>query len=326
MLTLTLALMIAQPLPTFSQDATPTWQQQRRMRREGGGFLARRRGGGDGGDGGMERRGGGEALPPGSALIRYGDSEAQRIRFWPAPSNSSAGARPPIAVYIHGGGWQHGTPEMVAEKPAWFAAHGWAFASVGYRLMPEAPVEQQAADVGAAIRQLRSEAAARGFDPDRILLIGHSAGAHLTALVATNPAHAGDGFAAIRGAIPIDGAAYDVVQQMRDGGRFMMQRTYVPVFGTDPDRQRALSPTSHVGGPDAVNWLILFDSGRDDAVSQSARLASGLERAGVRVQQQGIRFDDRNVLQRHRRMNVEFGTPGYEGNVAVEAMMRRIEG
>jgi exosome complex RNA-binding protein Rrp42 (RNase PH superfamily) len=45
----------------------------------------------------------------------------------------------------------------------------------------------------------------------------------------------------------------------------------------------------------------------------------------VRVQQQGIRFDDRNVMQRHRRMNVEFGTPGYAGNAAVEAMMRRIE-
>lgn len=323
MLTLTLALMIAQPLPPFSQDTTPTWQQQRRMRREGGGFLARRRGGGDGE--GMERSGV-EALPPGSTLIRYGEHEAQRIRLWRAPANGAVGARPPLAIYIHGGGWQHGNPEMVAEKPAWFAAHGWAFASVGYRLVPEATVEQQAADVGAAIRQLRSEAAARGFDPDRILLLGHSAGAHLTALVATDYHYAGDGFAAIRGAIPIDGAAYDVVQQMQDGGRFMMQRTYVPTFGTDPRRQRALSPTTHVGGTDAPDWLILFDSGREDAVSQSALLAGGLQRAGVRVQQQGIRFDDRNVLQRHRRMNVEFGTPGYEGNAAVEAMMRRIEG
>lgn len=321
MLTLTLALMIAQPQPAVRQDSAPTWQQQRRMRREGGGFLARRRGGGED----MER-GGAEALPPGSVLIRYGDSEAQRIRFWPAPANGAPGQRPPLAIFIHGGGWQHGTPEMVAEKPAWFAAHGWAFASVGYRLMPEAPVEQQAADVGVAIRRLRSEAAARGFDPDRILLLGHSAGAHLTALVATNPAYAGDGFTAIRGAIPIDGAAYDVVQQMRDGGRFMMQRTYVPVFGTDPERQRALSPTTYVGGPDAPDWLFLFDSGRDDAVSQSAVLAGGLQRAGVRVQQQGIRFDDRNVLQRHRRMNVEFGAPGYEGNAEVEAMMRRVEG
>ena len=325
MLTLSLALMLMQPTQPLFQPATPEWQQQRRMRRgDGGGFLARRRGGGGGAE--MDGEGAAETLPPGSMLIRYGDSAAQRIRFWHAPVNGAAGRRPPLAIYIHGGGWAHGTPEMVAEKPAWFAAHGWAFASVGYRLLPESPVEEQAADVGRAIQRLRSEAAARGFDPDRILLLGHSAGAHLTALAATDPRYAGDGFAAIRGAIPIDGACYDVVQQMQDGGRFMIQRTYVPAFGSDPARQRALSPTTHVGGPDAPDWLLLFDSGRDDAVSQSALLAGGLQRAGVRVQQQGIRFDDRNVLQRHRRMNVEFGSPGYAGNAAVEALMRRVAG
>lgn len=313
MLTLSFALLLAQPTPPFSVDNRPVWQRHRQARRQAGGLLA-------------GRRDGGEAMPLGSHLIRYGASEAQRIHFWPAPVDRSAGRRPPpLAIFIHGGGWQRGAPEMVAQKPAWFASHGWAFATVGYRLVPEATVEEQAADIGTAIRHLRQEAMVRGFDPDRILLFGHSAGAHLTALVATDPRYAGDGFAAIRGAIPIDGAGYDVVQQMQDGGRFMMQRTYIPAFGADPERQRALSPTSHVGGPDVSDWLLLFDSGRDDAVNQSALLAAGLQRAGVRVQQQGIRFDDRNVMQRHRRMNVEFGTPGYAGNAAVEAMMRRIE-
>lgn len=320
MLSLSIALMFASPALAVAEPTAPAAQLQRRSGRLGA-ILAGRRDGGDDADGA-----GDNTLPPGSTLIRYGDSEAQRIRFWSAPSPSAGGRRPPLAIYIHGGGWQHGTPEMVAQKPAWFAAHGWAFASVGYRLVPEAPLEEQAADIGRAIARLRSEAAQRGFDPDRILLLGHSAGAHLTALVATDPRYAGAGFAAIRGAIPIDGAAYDVVRQMQDGSRFMMQRTYVPAFGTDPQRQRMLSPTTHVGGADAPDWLILFDSGRDDAVSQSALLATGLQRAGARVQQQGIRFDDRNVLQRHRRMNVEFGTPGYEGNAAVEALMRRIEG
>ena len=320
MLTLSLALMFATPGFAAAEPAQPAAQLQRRSGRLGG-MLARRRGGDS------EAGAGSTALPPGSTLIRYGDSEAQRIRFWPAPGGAGTGSRrPPLAIYVHGGGWQHGAPEMVAEKPAWFAAHGWAFASVGYRLLPEAPVEEQAADIGRAIVRLRSEAAEHGFDPDRILLLGHSAGAHLSALVGTDPRYAGSGFAAIRGVIPIDGAAYDVVQQMQEGGRFMMRRTYVPAFGTDPVRQRALSPTTHSGGQDAPDWLILFDSGRDDAVSQSARLAGGLERAGARVQQQGIHFDDRSVMQRHRRMNVEFGTPGYAGNASVEAFMRRIEG
>lgn len=318
MLTLSLALMFATPTLPAAEPRQPAPQLQRRGGRLGG-MLARRRG--EAGEAATA------ALPPGSSLIRYGDSEAQRIRFWPAPGGvPTGGRRPPLAIYIHGGGWQHGNPEMVADKPGWFAAHGWAFASVGYRLVPEAPVEEQAADIGRAIARLRSEAVSRGFDPDRILLLGHSAGAHLAALVGTDPRHAGDAFPAIRGVIPIDGAAYDVVQQMQDGGRFMMQRTYIPAFGTDPARQRALSPTTHAGTADAPDWLILFDSGRADAVSQSALLAGRLQRPGIRVEQQAIRFDDRNVLQRHRRMNVEFGTPGYAGNAAVEAMMRRIDG
>ena len=328
---LSLALLFAHPAvvppmlsPSIAQDRP--WQQARPLRRrEGGGILARRRADGEAGEAFDAPEGDVTGLPPGSVTIRYGTSAAQRILFWPAPAGAPGAARPPLAVFIHGGGWQHGSPEMVAEKPAWFAAHGWAFASVGYRLLPDAPVEEQAADVGRALARLRSEAAARGYDPDRILLFGHSAGAHLTALVATDPRYAGDAFAAIRGAIPVDGAAYDVPRQMADSGRIMLQRTYMPAFGSDTARQRLLSPTSHVGGADVADWLFLYDSQRDDAVSQSALLAGGLERAGARAQQIGINFDGRNVVRRHRRMNVEFGTMGYAGNAAVEAMMRRIE-
>ena len=306
----------------FQEDRRTRWQEMRAARRGGDAAGAGRRGG----RGGRGDAAGQQQLPPGSELIRYGSSADQRLHIWPAPASATTGGRrPPLAVYIHGGGWQHGTPEMVAEKPQWFAAHGWAFASVGYRLVPDATVEDEAADIGAALRRLRTEAARLGYDPDRILLMGHSAGAHLTALVATDPTYAGNAFAAIRGAMPIDGACYDVPRQMQEGGNFMMQRTYVPAFGTDVARQRALSPTTHAGGPDAPAWLILFDSGRDDAVSQSGYLSDALRRGGVSVETQGIRFDDRNVLQRHRKMNVEFGTPGYAGNAVAEALMRRVE-
>jgi len=266
------------------------------------------------------------ALAPGSTEIRYGTDEGQRILLWDAPARTTDGGRPPLAVFVHGGGWAHGTPEMVADKPAWFAAHGWAFASIGYRLLPDAPVEEQAADVGRALVRLRSEAARHGYDPDRILLLGHSAGAHLVALVSTDPRYAGSAFAAIRGVIPIDGAAYNVPQQMRDAGGFMLRRTYQPAFGDDAARQRALSPTLQAGRPDAPDWLILYDDQRADAVSQSTELATALRRAGVAVTSQGLHFDERFVLARHRRMNVDFGTAGYAANPAIEALMARVAG
>jgi arylformamidase len=282
-----------------------------------------------------ERRGegrqqGGERLrnsPAADSVIRFGDDQAQRILFYAAPPPAPNVRRraPPLAVYIHGGAWRMGEPEVVENKPAWFAQNGWAFASVGYRLLPGAPVETQAADIGAALRRLRADAARLGYDPDRILLFGHSAGAHLTALVSSDPQYAGDAFAAIRGAILIDGACYDVPRQIADepmAARMM----YIPAFGSEPARQRALSPITHVGGRDVPDWLLLFTSARSDAAAQARSLAVSLERAGPRTQIFEVPSTSRRRLQGHMEINRDFGTAGYAGNDAVLAIMRRVAG
>lgn len=274
----------------------------------------------------LRARAGAQAAPAddtsGATRLTYGNDPAQRILLWPAPA--AASHRPPLAVYIHGGGWAHGEPEMVAEKPAWFAAHGWAFASVGYRLLPGSPVEEQARDIGRALAQLRRDAVRLGYDPDRILLFGHSAGAHLTALVSTDPAYAADSFAAIKGAVLIDGACYDVPSQMA-ASPFMTRRTYLPAFGSDPARQRALSPVTHVGGRDVPDWLLLYTSARGDAQRQSSLLADKLTGNGARAQLLEAPASSQGQLAAHREINVDFGKPGYAGNAAVEEMMRRIE-
>lgn len=291
-----------------AQEQGRRWQRgQRRARR---------------GEGGAERRRGGGAAEQarGSEHISYGSSAAQRVLLWRAPSGT---ARPPLAVYIHGGGWTNGAPEAVAEKPAFFAQQGWAFASVGYRLLPESPVEEQAADIGRALRALRGQAAQAGFDPDRILLFGHSAGAHLAALVASNPDYAGDAFGAIRGVIPVDGACYDVPAQIAAGG-FMVERTYIPAFGREEARQRALSPITHAGGRDAPDWLMLYTSARDDAQRQSEALGAALRRSGAQVQLFEVPAQSRNPLAAHREINVDFGTASYAANPAILAMMQRI--
>lgn len=255
--------------------------------------------------------------------LSYGQDARQRILFFaPKAGRTARGARPPLAVYVHGGGWAKGAPELLDSKPAWFTGEGWAFASVGYRLLPEAPVESQAADVGAALRQLRREASRLGYDPDRILLFGHSAGAHLAALVSTDPRYAGDAFSAIRGTILIDGAAYDVAAQMQKG-KFMARRTYIPAFGTDPARQRELSPIAHVGAPDVPQWLLLYADVRSDAQAQSTALADALRAKGASAQLLPLAMEG-NALKAHMEINRQFGTPGYGGNDAVRALMARI--
>ncbi len=307
LLALTAPALQPVPSPVIEQSARRAWQRQRRGR---GGHAAAATG-----------------TVAADQSLTYGADPAQQILFYRAPPPAPGERRraPPLAVFIHGGGWAHGTPAMVASKPSWFREHGWAFASIGYRLLPGAPVGTQAADVGAALRQLRAEAVRLGYDPDRILLIGHSAGAHLAALVSSDPHYAGDAFGAIKGTILIDGACYDVPMQMRAAGRFMRERTYVPAFGTDPARQRALSPTTHAGGADVPDWLLLYTSAREDSAGQAQALATALDRNHVRTQLIEVPSDGR-ALQGHSAINIDFGTPGYAGNDAVLAIMRRVAG
>ena len=266
-------------------------------------------------------------LADAATRLTYGPYGDQRILFYPAPAAASGpGHRPPpLAVYIHGGSWRTGGPEVVDAKPQWFPRHNWAFASIGFRSLPDAPVEAQARDIGLALAHLRREATKLGFDPDRILLLGHSSGAHLAALVSTDAAYATDSFAAIKGTILIDGAAYDVSLQMTQVGA-AAQRLFEPAFGTDPARQKALSPLSHVGARNVANWLLLYSGARPDAAVQSSLLASALNHAGARAHLQMIPSTTYDQIRAHHEINATFGTPAYAGNAEVEDLMAHIAG
>ena len=185
--------------------------------------------------------------------IVYGEHRRQQIDVY---EPDDAVDELPLVLFVHGGGWSFGNHKLVQAKPKHFNSSDYYFASTGYRVLPDAPVEDQARDVGAAIQALRGQASAIGFDPDRIVLMGHSAGAHLAALVSTDPQYAGDAFGAIQGVVLLDGAGYDVVANMADPTP-QAARLYEDAFGNDQARQQALSPVTHVGGPDAPNWLAL---------------------------------------------------------------------
>lgn len=252
-----------------------------------------------------------------SSTVVYGEHLRQQVDVY-TPDDAVGDA--PLVVFIHGGGWQIGNRSLVQAKPQHFKDQGYVFASAGYRLLPDAPVEQQAADIGAALRALRGQAESGGFDPDKIALMGHSAGAHLAALVATDPQYAGDAFAAIKGVVLLDGADYDVVEA---AARPTMElpTLYRDVFGTDPARQKALSPITHVGGRDAPRWLALYVAERTGSKAQSEALASALAKAGKDASAVAIIGTD------HGRMNRELGTEaGKAQTEAIDAFLRRVFG
>lgn len=251
-----------------------------------------------------------------SQPISYGSDPAQQIDLY-LPGSSRPPRGYPLLVYVHGGGWQNGSKDMVQQKPDFSNSQGWAFASIGYRLLPQAPVEQQAADVAAAVLRLKSDAGRLGIDAGRIVLMGHSAGAHLSALVGTDPQWLGKDIGALAGVILLDGAAYDVAAQMKQAA-FMTKRTYEPAFGTDPARKARLSPTLHAAAPNAPRWLILHVSRRADATAQSQALARALQQAGSKVQLEPVDGES------HMTINRELGAPGNPQTDLVGAFLRSV--
>src|SRR5688572_25447751 len=122
------------------------------------------------------------AWPAGTTEIAYGSDPRQRLDFIPA----AASHRAPLFIFIHGGAWAFGDKNMAGHMAVHARAQGYAFASLNYRLVPDADPGQQAEDVAAAIAHLVREADQLEVDPGRIIVSGHSAGAHLAALVGTD--------------------------------------------------------------------------------------------------------------------------------------------
>jgi arylformamidase len=142
------------------------------------------------------------------------------------PDGVAAADARPVVVYVHGGGWRAGDKaNQIAKKVNLFTGAGYVFVSVNYRLSPQdtgtldpgrIKFPDHPHDVGEAIGWLSAHVAAYGGDPTRLLLIGHSAGAHLVSLVSTDPsyieAYGVQPFQLI-GTVSLDTDAFDVTAQ-----------------------------------------------------------------------------------------------------------------
>jgi acetyl esterase/lipase len=261
-----------------------------------------------------------EAPPAGRTEYAYGSDALQKLDFWPAASGRPA----PLILFVHGGGWKRGDKQSATgmHKVEHWTDEGFAFASINYRLVPAATVEQQAADVCAAVAWLRGHAARLGIDTSRVVLMGHSAGAHLVALVGTDPqylAAAGLSLSDLRGVIALDGACYDFPRQLAGAGRFM-RGTYSEAFGTEPARQRALSPALQTLKPNTPAFLIVHID-RADGRAQAEALANALMQAGTSAEVHGV---DGTGLLGHLEINRSLGRADYPATAVVDAWLRKL--
>ncbi|MDF1561602.1 MAG: alpha/beta hydrolase [Deltaproteobacteria bacterium] len=97
------------------------------------------------------------------------------------------GAGRPGVMLIHGGGWRNGGRFHMRDLARRLARTGYVAANIEYRLAPEHPYPAAAQDSLCALAFFRAEAGRLGLDPDRVAVLGYSAGGHLAALIGVAP-------------------------------------------------------------------------------------------------------------------------------------------
>lgn len=231
--------------------------------------------------------------------VAYGRDNAQRFDVY-LPRRGVQNA--PVILMVHGGGWYRGDKAMrsvVANKVAHWVPQGYIFISTNYRMLPDADPVEQAEDIRRALIAAQRQAASWGGDPSKFILMGHSAGAHLVALVSAAPERALRlGATPWLGAILLDSASLDVVQTMEGPHLSLHDRA----FGSDPAYWRRASPYHHLTGG-APSMLAVASTERKSSVPQACHFAGKAASLGVRMQ----------VLEQaltHREINEQLGTRG----------------
>ena len=110
--------------------------------------------------------------------VRYADGDRHRLDLY-RPAADGA----PVAVFLYGGGWRAGDRGMYRFVGAALADRGFLVAIPDYRVYPEAAFPGFVEDAAAAVAWTKAHAAEYGGDSSRMFLIGHSAGAHIAALL-----------------------------------------------------------------------------------------------------------------------------------------------
>ena len=232
----------------------------------------------------------------------------------------------PVVFWIHGGGWQTGDKSSVQEKPKAFVQRGCVFVSTNYRLLPNVEMETIFRDVAKSLGWVHKHIAEYGGDPNRIFVMGHSAGAQLAALMCIDDRYLkaeGVPFSALKGCVPVDGDTYDVPAiietaetRRRVHGQPQAKVGHREKFGNDPAKHRDYSAVTHVAkGKGIPPFLIMYVANHPDNSAQAQRLLTVLKEAEIAASAYGGRETS------HTKINADLGLADDPGTKAVYEFM-----
>jgi acetyl esterase/lipase len=258
------------------------------------------------------------------ADVPYGADPAQRMDVY-VPTSPTTGTnslvasavRAPVIFMVHGGGWRHGDKAMgrvVQEKVNRWVPKGFILISINYRMLPDAPVAVQERDVQAALMAAQQRAGTWGGDPSRFILMGHSAGAHLVALLnARAPQALREGAWPWLGTVSLDSAMMNVPARMRAPHLPL----YDDAFGTDPAYWVAMSPFHQWTAGAPPLQMVCSAQRADDPCQQSDAMARHVRNQGGRAEVLPQDLD-------HGEINAQLGLDS-DYTRAVEAFMGSLD-
>jgi arylformamidase len=227
-----------------------------------------------------------EAVPAAAdiAYIEGSRDDAHTLDIY--HNGSGASKRSPVVLYVHGGGWGRGDKRMAKSLAPLYVERDAVFVSLNYRLAPENKYPTFLNDLAAAVRWVKDNIARHGGDPDRLVLVGHSAGAHLVALLGTDPQFLkaqGLPLNVFRAVVPVDTASFNFLVEPYGMLVKRQKKIREDAFGIDKAVFAAASPTLVVAKakPDTLSPFHIFVSGRrDDAQEQSDAFATAIRQSG----------------------------------------------
>lgn len=235
----------------------------------------------------------------------------------------------PVVFWIHGGGWQAGDKSEVYSKPQVFNGKGFVFVSTNYRLWPKVDMATLTRDVAKAIRWVHDHIAEHGGDPKQLLIMGHSAGAQLAALICTDERYLkeeGLSFAIIKGCVPVDGDTYDIPAMIEVAETRLRLHGLPPPkfghrikFGNDLAKHKDFSAVTHIAKDKGIPpFLILYVANHPDVTAQALRLGNVLKGAAVPVTVFGAKDTT------HNKINADLGKADDPATAALFAFVEKV--
>jgi acetyl esterase/lipase len=220
--------------------------------------------------------------------VVYAHADGVPLRYDHYRPRRVTGAAPAVVV-VHGGAWIHGDPSQAAGNALHFARRGIATISISYRLAPAHRFPAPLDDVRRVLRHVRAHAAELGIDPERLALIGLSAGAHLAMLAhlaGALPALAPDLPAELAGvseavrAVIVHYGPFDLARRRPFPDGLDPVAELLGERATDPEWLRVASPVHHAAHASAP--VLLIHGTADIVVShrESERMHAALREAG----------------------------------------------